>query len=298
MNLQQLDILLSVVAAGSFSAAARKLNKAQSAVSHAISELEIDFNLQLFDRSGRYPVLTQAGERIVAQARLVRRQMQQLSELATDLAGAVESRLCLAVDDEGQLPWLAPVLAELAQRFPALELQILFPLLEDLTRLLDSGDADLGICFQPQQAAAQFLRWPLQQLKFAAAVSVEHPLAQLSQVTVADLQQYRQLMVTGRGESAERQRGRVCSNVWWLEGDMAVLALLEQNLGWAWLPQSVLQVALADRKLIQLQLKDEPSLLPVQLELWQHQTKKLGPAGLWLRQRLLSLHQAGESGTA
>lgn len=58
MNLQQLETLLMVVNTGSFSAAARKLGKAQSAVSTAISDLEIDLDLQLFDRSGRYPVLT------------------------------------------------------------------------------------------------------------------------------------------------------------------------------------------------------------------------------------------------
>ena len=201
MNLHQLDILLAVVAAGSFSAAARKLGKAQSAVSTAISELEIDLNLQLFDRSGRYPSLTEAGSRILQQAQLVRQQCQELKELATYLAGGLETQLRLAVDDEGQLPWLAPVLAELAAQFPKLELQLLFPLLEDLTKMLESGDADLGICFQPQQLPEQFLRWPLQQLQFAAAVSTQHPLAKLVEVTAADLQQHRQLMVTGAAKA-------------------------------------------------------------------------------------------------
>jgi len=289
MNLQQLDILLAVVAAGSFSAAARKLGKVQSAVSTAISELEIDLNLQLFDRSGRYPKLTEAGARIVQQAQLVRQQCQQLTELAADLAGGLETRLRLAVDDEGQLPWLAPVLAELSAQFPKLELQVLFPLLEDLTQMLESGDADLGICFQPQQLPEQFLRWPLQQLQFAAAVSTAHPLAALAEVTTADLQQHRQLMVTGRGESLEKQRGRLSSRVWWLEGDIAVLALVEQHLGWAWLPLHVLQPAMLQGKIKLLPISCEPAQLPLQLELWQLRDKTLGPAGLWLRQRLLQL---------
>lgn len=289
MNLQQLDILLAVVAAGSFSAAARKLGKVQSAVSTAISELEIDFNLQLFDRSGRYPKLTEAGARVVQQAQLVRQQCQQLTELAADLAGGLETRLRLAVDDEGQLPWLAPVLAELSAKFPKLELQVLFPLLEDLTQMLERGDADLGICFQPQQLPEPFLRWPLQQLQFAAAVSAAHPLAALAEVTTADLQQHRQLMVTGRGESMEKQRGRLSSQVWWLEGDIAVLALVEQHLGWAWLPLHVLQPAMLQGKIKLLPINSEPAQLPLQLELWQLRDKTLGPAGLWLRQRLLQL---------
>ncbi|GFD86160.1 hypothetical protein KUL150_22190 [Alteromonas sp. KUL150] len=128
MNLQQLETLLTVVNTGSFSAAARKLGKAQSAVSTAISDLEIDLDLLLFDRSGRYPVLTEAGVRILQQAKLVHMQCNQLKELAVDLAAGTETCLRLAVDDEGQLPWLAPILAELAERFPKLEVQIVLKL--------------------------------------------------------------------------------------------------------------------------------------------------------------------------
>lgn len=285
MNLQQLELLLTVVNTGSFSAAARKLGKAQSAVSMAISDLEIDLDLQLFDRSHRYPVLTDVGARIVQQAQLIHQQCQQLKELAADLAAGEETCLRLAVDDEGQLPWLAPIMAELAVQFPKLEVQMMFPLLEDLTQLLATDAADLGICFQPQFPAAQFFRWPLHQLHFTAAVSIHHPLADLAEVTHADLQQYRQLMVAGRLESSEQQRGRLSSQVWWLEGDLAVLAMLEQGIGWAWLPEHVLPQSQGRLKCLRVQ--DDAVLLPLQLELWQHQNKVLGPAGLWLKRRLL-----------
>lgn len=285
MNLQQLELLLTVVNTGSFSAAARKLGKAQSAVSMAISDLEIDLDLQLFDRSHRYPVLTAVGARIVQQAQLIHQQCQQLKELAAELAAGEETCLRLAVDDEGQLPWLAPIMAELAVQFPKLEVQMMFPLLEDLTQLLATDAADLGICFQPQFPAAQFFRWPLHQLHFTAAVSIHHPLATLAEVTHADLQQYRQLMVAGRLESSEQQRGRLSSQVWWLEGDLAVLAMLEQGIGWAWLPEHVLPQSQGRLKCLRVQ--DDAVLLPLQLELWQHQNKVLGPAGLWLKRRLL-----------
>ena len=293
MNLQQLELLLTVVNTGSFSAAARKLGKAQSAVSMAISDLEIDLDLQLFDRSHRYPVLTAVGARIVQQAQLIHQQCQQLKELAADLAAGEETCLRLAVDDEGQLPWLAPIMAELAAQFPKLEVQMMFPLLEDLTQLLATDAADLGICFQPQFPAPQFFRWPLHQLHFTAAVSIHHPLATLAEVTHADLQQYRQLMVAGRLESSEQQRGRLSSQVWWLEGDLAVLAMLEQGIGWAWLPEHVLPQSQGRLKCLRVQ--DDAVLLPLQLELWQHQNKVLGPAGLWLKRRLLKSAIAEEA---
>lgn len=290
MNLHQIETFLTVVNTGSFSAAARKLGKAQSAVSTAVSDLEIDLNLQLFDRTSRYPKLTSAGSLILQQALLLQKQCKQLEELAASLAGEMETCLRLAVDDEGQLSWLAPILSELAEEFPKLELQVLFPILEDLTQLLDTDQADLGICFQPQSAPEHFIRWPLQRLHFVAAVSGSHPLAKLDQVTIADLQQYRQLMVTGRGHGVEKQRGRVSAQVWWLEGDLAVMAMLEQGVGWAWVPLHVLQHSTKQGTIKVLSVPVEFVQLSLQLELWQHRDKAAGPAALWLRRRLLTMN--------
>ncbi|MGB1280461.1 MAG: helix-turn-helix domain-containing protein, partial [Vibrio cyclitrophicus] len=52
-NIEQLKMFVYAVELGSFSASARQLGKVQSAVSQGISNLEIDFNVQLFDRSTR-----------------------------------------------------------------------------------------------------------------------------------------------------------------------------------------------------------------------------------------------------
>ena len=50
---------------GSFSAAARRMNKAQSAISTAIANLEIDTDLKLFDRNSRSPTLTPDGQALL-----------------------------------------------------------------------------------------------------------------------------------------------------------------------------------------------------------------------------------------
>ncbi|MGL4777328.1 MAG: LysR family transcriptional regulator, partial [Aeromonas veronii] len=76
-SLEQLRILLAAAETGSFSAAARKLGKAQSVVSSAIANLEIDLALTLFDRSGRYPQLTEAGARMVQEAGILLAQSER-----------------------------------------------------------------------------------------------------------------------------------------------------------------------------------------------------------------------------
>lgn len=61
-SFEQLRIFITVCETGSFSAAARKLNRAQSGISQAIANLEISINQTLFDRSGNIPELTSEGE--------------------------------------------------------------------------------------------------------------------------------------------------------------------------------------------------------------------------------------------
>ena len=61
VSLDQLRTFIAAVDEGSFSAASRKLLRAQSVVSETISNLEDQIGVRLFDRSGRYPKLTAAG---------------------------------------------------------------------------------------------------------------------------------------------------------------------------------------------------------------------------------------------
>ena len=61
LTLDQMRVLIAVAEAGSFSAAARRLGRVQSAVSQAMQTLEENLRLTLFDRSAKTPTLTEAG---------------------------------------------------------------------------------------------------------------------------------------------------------------------------------------------------------------------------------------------
>ena len=69
LTLDQMRVLVAVADAGSFSAAARKLGRVQSAISQSIQTLETTLGLALFDRSGKTPQLTDAGKALVGDAR-------------------------------------------------------------------------------------------------------------------------------------------------------------------------------------------------------------------------------------
>ena len=67
-SLEQLQAFVATVETGSFSAAGRRLGKAQSSVSAAVANLEIDLDNVLFTRNSRYPELTEEGKRLLAEA--------------------------------------------------------------------------------------------------------------------------------------------------------------------------------------------------------------------------------------
>src|SRR5436309_10352625 len=97
-TLDQLRALIAVSEEGSFSAAARKLQRVQSAVSTAMANLETQLGVPLWDRSTRVARLTDQGQAIVAAARKVCTEVDGLRQLATGMVAGVEAQVSLCVD--------------------------------------------------------------------------------------------------------------------------------------------------------------------------------------------------------
>jgi DNA-binding transcriptional LysR family regulator len=75
----QLRTFIAAAEQGSFSAAGRKLRRAQSAVTQTLANLEGQLGVILFDRSARYPMLTEDGRALLQNARAVADQIISLA---------------------------------------------------------------------------------------------------------------------------------------------------------------------------------------------------------------------------
>ena len=98
VSLDQLRAFIASVDEGSFSAAARKLHRAQSVVSELVSNLEGQIGVTLFDRSGRYPVLTPEGAVLLADARAISSGLDFMKARAKGMASGLEPELSAVVD--------------------------------------------------------------------------------------------------------------------------------------------------------------------------------------------------------
>src|ERR1700753_736979 len=98
LSLDQLRTFIAAADTGSFSAAGRRLHRAQSVVSQPLANLEGQTGVVLFDRAGRYPGLTEAGKALLAGARAVVDQADAFRARARGLAGGLEPELSVVVD--------------------------------------------------------------------------------------------------------------------------------------------------------------------------------------------------------
>src|SRR5271154_7074167 len=98
VSLDQLRTFIAVADEKSFSAAGRRLRRAQSVVSQPLANLEGQLGVKLFDRSARYPVLTEQGRALLADARAVAGDVDLFKARAKSLAGGLEPELSVAVD--------------------------------------------------------------------------------------------------------------------------------------------------------------------------------------------------------
>src|ERR1700681_4519881 len=86
VTINQLRAFVAVCDQGSFSGAARELNRAQSAISHAIKALERAFDVELFERNTRKATLTAAGRSLLPDARAVISRTEEMKTRAVSIA--------------------------------------------------------------------------------------------------------------------------------------------------------------------------------------------------------------------
>lgn len=240
INQEQLTIFKSVIEYGSFSAAARHLGKVPSAVSMAISNLELDLNLQLFERHGREPTPTLAAEQLYHQALQLLVEMQAWQQHAHALSQGLEAELNIVVVSELQYSSWPTYIAQVAKAFPSLKINILNSPQEDALRLLKTGRAQLAFMFEREHLNSDEQFIEVEQQSLVAVAAKQHVLAQRSAITLRDLQQHRQIVVASRERDLVPELS-FSTQAWHSDHHDSACRLILQGLGWGVLPLQMLK---------------------------------------------------------
>ncbi|MCP3944787.1 MAG: LysR family transcriptional regulator [Desulfobacteraceae bacterium] len=286
LSLNNLTTFIKIADNGSFSAAARHMGKAQSAVSTAISNLEIDLGVKLFSRDGKFPVLTREGQVLLREARQIVNSCQIFRERASAFEGGIDSILRIAVDEIFSQEILLDLLERFGAKYPATELEVLYGVLGDIQMMVEQGRVDIGILI-PGESPSQIIPNRLvSHIGFIPVASFDHPLAAKKRLTRHDLESHRQLVITSRGGEREDESIIFGKQIWMIESTFAIMDLVYRGAGWSFLPTQAVARDLKKGRLVKLSLfmdNVEP-LVPVYL-IWTEQ-RRLGMAGQWMLEEL------------
>ncbi len=283
-TLDQLQVFIAVAESGSFSAAARRLNRAQSVVSYTIGNLEGQLEVPLFERSGaRQPKLTDAGRALLTDARRIVADLQVLRSRAKTIKRGLETELCLAISVMVPADALVAELKEFRKEFPTVSLNLSVGELGMVMDMVLTGKADIGIGGALLKQDDTLLAEKIGHSFMLPVAAPDHPLVRLGRaLTLADVREETQLVVTDASGITAGRNFNVLSYKTWQVSDVATKhQLIRGGLGWGGLPAALVRNDVRNGDLIVLDL-DAYELSEYPLYALRKTANPPGPAGQWL----------------
>lgn len=288
----QMQAFVLAAELGSFSAAARRMGKAQSAVSTAIANLEIDCGVDLFDREGRSPVLTEEGKALLPHAKGILLGNQEFFSKAGSMIEGTETDLCIAIEQGISIAPLMDVFDQFGAAFPSVTLEILRPDPNDTAALLKKGRAVLGMMVKQEHYLSGFQFRGVGHLRMVPVCAPQHPLSEIPQVGFHDLRQYRQLIPRSRPSNpAGFLTDPKGASVWYAESAEMIVDFVLKGLGWAELPFPVVSTLIKAGELTVLNYAFQQSDILEGIDAVWTEQKALGPAAHWLKDRWIGVSQ-------
>jgi DNA-binding transcriptional LysR family regulator len=283
VSLDQLRTFIAAADEGSFSAAARRLRRAQSVISQTLANLEGQLGVKLFDRGARYPVLTDHGRALLADARTVVGDLDLLKARAKSLAGGLEPELSVAVDVMFPDATFTRAVAAFQKEFPATLLRFDVESSAVVEPVL-AGRCAVGVVGSWSVEPPQLTRERLLAVRVCMVVSSQHPLAaHRGPIPAAVLAKHVQLVhIDPADVSRTLGSGVQSARVWRLSHLGAKLAFLRAGLGYGGLPIHMVEADLVSGALVQITTEDVPATGRVIVMSAIYRTDSPpGPAGRW-----------------
>lgn len=191
LSVERLKILHAVAAAGSFTAAARRLAFTQSAVSQHIAALERTVGMRLVERGPRGVTLTEAGGVLVEHAETVLHQLHRAERELEALALVEKGHVRLAAFTTAGATLVPPAIALFRGRHPGVVLEVREALPSESLPLLLTGELDLALGYdfddRPHDSGPDFDWVHLLDDPHLCALRRDHPLAAADAIDLAKL---------------------------------------------------------------------------------------------------------------
>lgn len=271
MTLDELVTFVCIAELGGFTEASRRLHRSQPAISRRIRELERTLGGELFERSGRRVILTDAGRALLPHAQAALAAVRDGERAVRDRTGAsLELRVAIV----GTLAdsHIVDALREFTTRFADATVDLRTATSREVSALVRSGDADLGLrYFVPADPTLESV--PIGAEKLHVVVPSGHPVTARRLADLRTLGTEKWLCFPHqRGQSDSYRRvldrqlaaaGIADASITSVDSLTAQKRLIEAGLGIALMPTSSVDEELRIGSLRAIELTTPQARLPV-----------------------------------
>lgn len=262
VSLDQIKSLAAIAEKGSFAAAAEALNKAQSAVSYDIKQLEGALGIKVFDRKGYRAVLTSEGQAILREGQFLIGRLQQIETLARRFHEGWESRLDMIIDGILPMEPIMRVLKTLTEEGVPTQIQLKVEFLGGVQNRFTRERADIMLV--KEYVPSTFLvAAPLPEVTCCLVAASDHALFKENhgdRVSLRDLRRHVELSIHDsiEGGPAVDRHAFGCSRIYYLSDFYTKRQALLMGLGFGWMPHYLIRDDLTKGLLKQIPYQGDP----------------------------------------
>lgn len=211
MNLRDLKYLIAIAEYRHFGKAARECFVSQPTLSTQIKKLEDELGVILIERNNKQVLLTEVGEQIIAKARHILKNVDEVREIAAQYKDPDSGRISLAA-----IPTLAPyllphIVPAIRQQLPKLQIMLYELQTAHCVRRLENGELDAALLALPFQDGS-LRHEPLFEEPFVAATAPANPLAKRKHLKLMDLAG-EEILLLEEGHCLRDQALDLCSKI-------------------------------------------------------------------------------------
>src|SRR6476660_2259507 len=185
MDINQLEVLVTVARERSFSRAAEVLDRTQPAISQAIRRLEEDLGETLFDRSSKDGTLTFAGKVLLDYAEQMLNLRGHAKAAIAEMRSLQHGKVTISAN-EHTVFYLLPVIEEFRKRYPLIKVEVQRGVASRIPKQITAREVELGvISFEPHDETLGSVHVLDDEL--VLIVSPKHKLAKEKSVSIKDL---------------------------------------------------------------------------------------------------------------
>lgn len=281
MTIDQLIVFDTIVKSGSFKSASELLFKTQPSLSMAIKKLEEEYGLELFNREGYRPELTEHGKNFLKQTQKVLKQFNKLDQLAKELSAGYEAEIKICIDAIFPICKLSPIFKNFFEPHITTKLNLSTDVLEGVYKNIREHKVDFAL--GPKMDNDPNLeKIKILDCKIIPVISKQH--IHQNEVTLELLQNLPQVVVPSSDPQQHGViRGAISDNFWYASDFFMKEQLIKAGLGWGRLPEHQIRHQLKNNELAEIKGIPEITSATVLMYLIRSKTKVLGPntKNLW-----------------